>query len=52
MNAKDTLTINTKVLDLMCDTDVLIASYTKIKSSPGNMTPGIDSETLDGINIS
>jgi len=51
MNAKDTSTVNTKVLDLMCDTDVLIAAYTKIKSSPGNMTPGMDSETLDGINI-
>lgn len=56
MNTKDTLTINTKVLDLMCDTDVLIAAYTKLKSLPGNMTPpfrgGIDLETLDGINIS
>jgi retron-type reverse transcriptase len=52
MNTKDTSTVNTKVLDLMCDTDVLIAVYTKIKSSPGNMTPGMDSETLDGINIS
>src|ERR1700720_380386 len=52
MNAKDTKTINLKVLDLMCDTDVLIAAYTKIKSSPGNMTPGMDSETLDGINLS
>lgn len=52
MNAKDTKTINTKVLDLMCDTDVLIAAYTKIKSSPCNMTPGMDLETLDGINLS
>ena len=51
MNAKDTSTVNTKVLDLMCDTDVLIAAYTKIKSSAGNMTPGMDSETLNGINI-
>lgn len=51
-NAKNTKIINTKVLDVMCDTDVLIAAYTKIKSSPGNMTPGMDSETLDGINLS
>ena len=41
--------INTKVLDLLCDVDLLIAAYTKLKSSPGNMTPGLDSETLDGI---
>jgi retron-type reverse transcriptase len=50
-NSLDTTLINTKVLDLLCDTDILIAAYAKLKSSPGNMTPGMDSETLDGINI-
>jgi len=52
LNTKDTTFINTKTLDLLSDTDVLIAAYTKLKSSPGNMTPGTDSETLDGINMS
>lgn len=51
VNAQDTKTINKKVIDIMCNTDILIAAYTKIKSSPGNMTPGMDSETLDGINM-
>lgn len=32
--------------------DLLTASYQKIKSKPGNMTPGIDNkETLDGIDL-
>jgi group II intron reverse transcriptase/maturase len=49
LNSINTNHINTKVLDTMCDVDILIAAYTKLKSSPGNMTPGPDSETLDGI---
>lgn len=48
-NTAITNLVNTKVLDTMSDIDILIASYTKLKSSPGNMTPGTDSETLDGI---
>lgn len=43
--------VNTKVLKLMSDPSVLMASYSKLKSSPGNMTPGIDNETLDGLNL-
>jgi group II intron reverse transcriptase/maturase len=49
LNTEYTNHINTKILDLMCDVDILIAAYTKIKSAPGNMSPGLDSETLDGI---
>ena len=37
--------------DTLRSFDVLAASYQKIKSNPGNMTPGIDKETLDGINL-
>jgi len=40
------------MLKLLSDTDILMAAYTKLKSSPGNMTPGIDKETLDGLNLS
>ena len=40
------------MLRLLSDTDILLAAYTKLKSSPGNMTPGIDKETLDGLNLS
>lgn len=51
LNVNDPSHINTKILDLMCDIDVLIAVYTKLNSSPGNMTSGLDSETLDGFDI-
>jgi len=50
LNTTDKTMINTKVLDLLSDIDILIAAYSKLKSSPGNMTPGMDSETLDEIN--
>ena len=50
VNTKNTLHINTKILDLMTDTDILIAAYTKLNSSPGNITPVTDSETLDSFN--
>jgi group II intron reverse transcriptase/maturase len=52
LNTLDTNFVNIKVLDLICDTDILIAAYSKLKSSPGNMTPGMDSETLDKIDNS
>lgn len=35
--------------DLLCQIKVLQSAYMKIKSQPGNMTPGSDKETLDGI---
>lgn len=50
-NMKNTELVNTKVIDIVADEDVLMAAYAKIKSSPGNMTPGADSETLDGISL-
>lgn len=33
----------------VCRKDVLMSAYDRIKSKPGNMTPGADRETLDGI---
>lgn len=32
--------------------DIYKAAYQSLKSKPGNMTPGTDKETLDGISIS
>lgn len=29
----------------------LVTAYELIKSNPGNMTPGTDSQTLDGMNL-
>ena len=49
-NTKNTTRLNTKILDLMTDTDILIAAYTKLKSSSGNKRPGTESETLGRIN--
>ena len=31
--------------------ETLIEAYRRIKSKPGNMTPGVDKETLDGISM-
>jgi hypothetical protein len=36
---------------LMCSEDLFLAAYHRIKSKTGNMTPGSDSETLDGISL-
>jgi len=48
-NTTDKTTVNTKVLDLLSDIDILIAAYSKLNSYPGNITPEMDSEIMDGI---
>lgn len=42
--------INKNIIKMVSNVDILIAAYSKIKSKPGNMSPGVDKETLDGIN--
>ena len=37
---------------LICDEDVLFGAYHSMKSNPGNMTPGVDDQTLDGMSKS
>lgn len=44
--------VNQNIMHIMSDIDVLIAAYSRIKSKPGNMTPGVDAETMDGISKS
>jgi len=39
----------TNAYDLVINIQVLETAYMNIKSEPGNMTPGADNETLDGI---
>lgn len=51
LNSQNTSTINTKILNLMCDTNILIGAYTKLKSTPGNMNPGVHKEILDEKNL-
>ena len=50
-NTKDKSQINRNILDIVANEDVLLSAYQKLKSSPGNMTKGVDNETLDGINV-
>jgi group II intron reverse transcriptase/maturase len=43
-----------KVIDrdlykILCRTDILEMAYDKLKSNPGQMTPGVNPETLDGM---
>ena len=42
---------NSELYRLMYKRDVYILAYERIKSHPGNMTPGTDDETLDGFSL-
>lgn len=44
-------TIDKNLHSLVYNTDLLTLAYHNIKSNPGNMTPGITPETLDGISF-
>jgi group II intron reverse transcriptase/maturase len=44
--------VNTKIIHVIADLEILILAYETIKSSPGNMTPGDAGKTLDGISLS
>ncbi|MES3708850.1 group II intron reverse transcriptase/nicotine-degrading enzyme NicA [Pseudomonas putida] len=43
--------VNDRIYRLMYKEDLYIAAYEKIKSKPGNMTPGQDGTTLDEFSI-
>lgn len=40
---------NKDLYRLLCNPELLTVAYNLIKSKPGNMTPGVDQETLDGM---
>jgi retron-type reverse transcriptase len=40
---------NDKLIHMIADPNTLLLAYELIKSKPGNMTPGTDNQTLDGI---
>jgi group II intron reverse transcriptase/maturase len=48
-NKKDKSAINKDLFRILCNKELLVIAYNKIKSNPGNMTPGTDNLTLDGI---
>lgn len=41
--------IKDKLFNLLYDKELYYAAYQKLKSNPGNMTPGVNPTTLDGI---
>jgi group II intron reverse transcriptase/maturase len=43
--------VNQKLYPLLFSKDLYVVAYMRIKSAPGNMTPGTDEETLDGFSI-
>src|SRR5258708_35096212 len=43
--------VNNDLYRLMFKEDLYIIAYERIKSKPGNMTPGTDAETLDGFSL-
>jgi len=47
----DELKVNDIYRKFMLDRNLHLIAYDKLKSKPGNMTPGISPETLDGISI-
>jgi retron-type reverse transcriptase len=48
-NEKDKSAINKDLFRILCNKELLVIAYNKIKSNPGNMTPGTDNLTLNGI---
>lgn len=43
--------VTDKLYNILYDKDMYYLAYNKLKSKPGNMTPGINPTTLDGISI-
>ena len=44
--------VNRNLYRLMYKVDLYIVAYERIKSAPGNMTPGSDGQTIDGASMS
>jgi retron-type reverse transcriptase len=43
--------VNANLYRLMYKEDIYILAYERIKSAPGNMTPGTDGKTIDGFSM-
>lgn len=50
-NKKNLEHINGKLIHIVSDVNTLILAYEYIKSNPGNSTPGVNSSTLDKIDL-
>src|SRR5437588_8078208 len=51
LNGENREWANSELYRLMYKEDLYILAYERIKSKPGNMTPGTDEETLDGFSL-
>ena len=51
LNGENREWVNSELYRLMYKQDLYILAYERIKSHPGNMTPGTDDETLDGFSL-
>jgi group II intron reverse transcriptase/maturase len=51
LNKKNKQLINDKVIHIVANPEVLTLAYEIIKSNPGNETPGVDAQTLDGVDL-
>jgi retron-type reverse transcriptase len=45
------LVIDSNLFSLISNVDILKLSHENLKSKPGSLTPGVRSETLDGMNM-
>lgn len=43
--------VDRNLYSILLDPDMFMIAYDKLKSRPGNMTPGLNPETLDGLNM-
>ncbi|MFC6603310.1 hypothetical protein ACFQDF_19950 [Ectobacillus funiculus] len=48
LNGKNRNWVNKEVYRLLYKKDLYVIAYERIKSKPGNMTPGTDNGTIDG----
>jgi retron-type reverse transcriptase len=51
LNKENNQLANDKLIHIVADPEVLILAYEAVKSNPGNSTPGVDAQTLDGIDL-
>src|SRR5258708_17094028 len=51
LNGENREWVNSELYRLMYKQDLYILAYERIKSHPGNMTPGTDDESLDGFTL-
>lgn len=49
VNSENKFQVNKNTIHIISDMNVLILAYKLIKSNPGNMTPGVNGSTLDGL---